>query len=820
MPSRPAPYLPHLLVSGSATTEFYTFPNTPRDEFAIPPRDRLEHGMRLVGQLQDARDAAAELTQEDSPEPVVRGIYLQFDSEPGFDLRLESLDARRQGIELVSVSRENDVTTATVFVPEGRIEVFFRKFEQYIEQDTDQAQPRHRRLVESISQVRLATLRALWTENDEFPATDTPLWWELWLRAGSTLDERELITQRFREAAARQDLRVSRSEIHFPENTVVLVRATPRQLSEQVFMLNCLAEVRKAKETAASLLGMPVGTQADWVHALASQVIPPPEDAPAVCLLDTGVSRAHPLLQAATHTDHLHAYDPAWGTADHNGHGTEMAGIALYGDLLDLLVTVEPIALTHRIESVKILPPVGGSDPELYGHITIESVARSEIANPLSDRVFCLTVTTTDSRDRGQPSSWSAALDSVCFGMSEDPPSPRLVMVAAGNTDRMARSDYPASNFTDGIHDPSQAWNALTIGAYTEKCSLGPDVDGWTPLARPGGLSPCSTTSLIWERQWPIKPELLLEGGNMARHRDLPDPDYHDALQLITTHFQPAFRLLTSTGDTSAATALAARMAAMIIAEYPSLWPETVRALLVHSAEWTPGLLDQRNPWRMTKRRLENMMRCFGYGVPDIESALFSARNSLTLVAQETLVPFTRDDGTIKTRDLHLHALPWPTEALYALGDTEVELRVTLSYFIEPNPGRRGHRRRFRYRSHGLRFEMKTATESVDDFRRRINRIARAEVDDYEAGTGDTNNWLFGPNLRTRGSIHHDRWRGNAVDLASKGYLAIYPVGGWWKERTHLRKWGSSARYSLIVNIRTPREDIDIYTPVANLVQV
>ncbi len=41
---------------------------------------------------------------------------------------------------------------------------------------------------------------------------------------------------------------------------------------------------------------------------------------------------------------------------------------------------------------------------------------------------------------------------------------------------------------------------------------------------------------------------------------------------------------------TSAATAQAARLAAIVQAEYPNLWPETARALIVHSAEWTQAM--------------------------------------------------------------------------------------------------------------------------------------------------------------------------------------------------------------------------------------
>ena len=44
----------------------------------------------------------------------------------------------------------------------------------------------------------------------------------------------------------------------------------------------------------------------------------------------------------------------------------------------------------------------------------------------------------------------------------------------------------------------------------------------------------------------------------------------------------------------------------------------------------------------------------------------------------------------------------------------------------------------------------------------------------------------------------------------------MYPVTGWWRERPHLNKWGSSASYSLIVTIEAPEIEIDLYTPIVN----
>jgi hypothetical protein len=73
------------------------------------------------------------------------------------------------------------------------------------------------------------------------------------------------------------------------------------------------------------------------------------------------------------------------------------------------------------------------------------------------------------------------------------------------------------------------------------------------------------------------------------------------------------------------------------------------------------------------------------------------------------------------TSDMKLHRLPWPREQLAGLGAAPVELRATLSYFVEPNPGERGWTRRHRCASHGLRFRVKSATESLNEFRARIN---------------------------------------------------------------------------------------------------
>lgn len=68
-----------------------------------------------------------------------------------------------------------------------------------------------------------------------------------------------------------------------------------------------------------------------------------------------------------------------------------------------------------------------------------------------------------------------------------------------------------------------------------------------------------------------------------------------DSLQLLSTSRATTLKWLTSFGDTSAATVLASRFAAQLYIAYPNFRPETIRALIVHSADWTPGMLNNRS---------------------------------------------------------------------------------------------------------------------------------------------------------------------------------------------------------------------------------
>lgn len=841
MPEEEQRNLAHIYLPGHGDREDFTSPHSGGGSGAIPGRNREQHAQQLEEMLTAAVAAAQERIANRDPQISggTPGFYLEFELLHAQQAVLDKLENQqgKEHIELVAArpSSENpDLLKATVFVPESRRDHYLRKVRAYADQDNvryekdaqgndlldengirveKSRRPKNEALVAALETARIAETGSLYTDDPNlFPEAGQEIWWEIWLRRGG----RPI----FDHAGDQLEVTVKEHSVTFAEREVVLARAAPETIGQIVANTDAIAELRLARDTPSPFMEMNGAQQIAWARELAERIVAPGGNAPAVCLLDSGSTRRHPLITLALAEEDQQAWRVDWLGEDDsiqwNGHGTQMSGVALYGELTDTLMGNGPVELRHRLESVKILPDHGANDPDLYGYITATAMGRAEVEAPQRRRVYCLAVTSEGDHWRGRPSSWSAKLDDLAYGDGEDQ---RLIVVSAGNI----RTFYPCAEYlnqndTAAIESPAQTWNSLTVGAVTDKCTVThPDFAGWQAMAPKGDLSPCSRTSVSWHHDWPIKPDVVLEGGNHGVDPRTGEGDHLDDLSLLTTFNRPEERAFTVTGDTSAATAQVARMAAQIFSDRPELWPETVRALIVHFAEWTPAMLAHLpvNPHQTDQRLL---LRRYGYGVPNLEKALRSMASDVTLVIESDLQPFLLEEAKTHSRDMILHDLPWPADALNALGETPVEMRVTLSYFVEPNPGERGWTKRHRYGGHGLRFSVKRPEESLERFRRRLNAAARDE-DERVAGGGNDEGWVLGPRLRDRGSLHSDVWRGTGTDLASRHAIGVFPVGGWWREKPKLERANRRGRYALVVSLRANVE-IDLYTEIANAVGI
>lgn len=830
------PPLKHLKFNG--VPKMLPFAGTGRSKDSpLVPRNRETHAGFLKSEISRVDETFQEIAERRAEVDLSSefGLILNVVSEPGADLAFESLGnvgrGKTQSIELLNLrfeeTKEGPLTKAAIYVPFGQLKVLQKKIEAYADPEKDKKKgPANAPLLANIASISVAAFEALWTDPEPLPAPDTEVWFELWVRR----EEKDWEAQ-LREEGERLGIEIPERKLVLPEHVVIVVRSTRRQLESSLDLLNTLSEVRVARPCSVGLTDLTGIEQEEWIDEALGRIQWPGENAPAVCLIDTGVNRGHPLIEPLLASEHMETVFGDGDKSDDLKHGTPMAGLAAFGDLRNLMLSTAMWEQLHRLESVKLIRGSTEHDPENYGAVTLQAISLPDVESPDRPRVFCMAITAPGPNTKGNPTSWSSAVDMAAAGAAdtdaEDQP-PRVIVLAAGNfRDHPDDYEYPGDNHDAAVEDPAQAWNAVTVGAITSRINIeedDPEARACTAVAPEHGISPFSRTTLTWRPDWPIGPDVVVEGGNLARAQDRSYPHYH-SLQPLSTATDFRRRPLVPFNATSSAAAQVARLGARIRATYPDFRPETVRGLLVHSARWPQALLDRErlDPHAASRtQEVERLMRSYGYGVVNESRAVESFENEATFVFENQIQPYRGKWNDVKLNECHLVALPWPRDLLIAHENVSATLRVTLSYFIEPNPGSRTWEKsqKYHYASSLLRFKPKHSGVSDEDFQASLDAEATG------GATAPTDpGWAVGGTRRGKsGSLVQDVWKGTTDQLATMGHIGVYPAKGWWAYRKfkpghelhgrHLK----SVNYTLIISLETEAA-LPIYNEIDAAIQ-
>jgi len=268
----------HLRADRFHRSERYASPRSAPRILNIPPKSRGEHGVALIEQVAAIREQHAALLYnwEGREEIRARGIVVEFESPPNVDLYLEQL-IDSSGFELLNRRKETgeqgDITKETWYVPNGRLDELDRIFREYLERNyAPTGEPLRRKLVDSIEKMQMAALQQLWTESDPMPL-GLPIWFEVWLRAGKA-EEREQIYQQYRVCAERVGLRVGENRINLPEHTVIATYGDGQAFSQDLALLNCIAEIRLGRDYADFFENLHPDEQMQLAKELASFLRP------------------------------------------------------------------------------------------------------------------------------------------------------------------------------------------------------------------------------------------------------------------------------------------------------------------------------------------------------------------------------------------------------------------------------------------------------------------------------------------------------------------------------------------------------------------
>jgi hypothetical protein len=809
-----------LFISNTGIPQSFTTPPRIGGEPNYPERNISEHGNKLVGLFNDI--ISVYTTQVSANVRDDEGFYVDFIGAKNHDLTIQSLENLPSKIRLSNIKNIDGEISATIFLPKEKQDFFLNKINQYLLPVSQNENPKFAKLVNSIEDIKLSAIKSFWNGSESTIPREEKVWCEVWL-INQKNAKTDSVIRELTQICETHEIEIEFDKIlKFQERLIVLANINKEDILKLINFTTHLSEIMPCSTPIAEFIEMYPREQSEWTSDLVDRTTIGSSEI-SVCILDTGVYKDHPLLKNLfTYRD---AVNPLWRDDDHKGHGTEMAGLSVYGETLpNLLLSSDNISINYDLSSIKILPRVGDNRKELWGNITKQAVAKKEIFAPSKKNIYCMAVTAPyegEEGNRGNPTSWAAAVDDIMYNQDE---GQKLFLISAGNINIYnINYTYFSSNNSTEVQEPAQSWNALTVGAYTRKIRVSDDTltrhTNVTTLAKSGEISPYTSTTITWENGWPNKPDIVFEGGNCFSATGIncdSDPD----LSLLTTNWQPGINQFTSTFATSAATALATNFTANLYTKFPHARAETIRALIIHSADWTEEMIAQYSlPETSPSDKKRFLLKSCGYGIPNFDKAINCYSNSLTLICEDKLQPYHLKDGKIKTNEMKYYELPWPKDALLELGASNIKMKVTLSYFIEPSPGNVDdfNLDRYRYSSHGLRFDINHPDESKDHFLARKNEENRNDTEYTNGEYSSSGYWEIGSTKRDKGSVISDTWVGTAAELASSNYLCIYPIMGWWKSKQHLKDeehYNKIANYSLIISIYSEDENIDIYTPV------
>ncbi len=366
------------------------------------------------------------------------------------------------------------------------------------------------------------------------------------------------------------------------------------------------------------------------------RIVPPAPDGPRVCVIDSGVNAGHPLLSGFV--GHAEAFHTSTTTAtDENGHGTSVAGIAVFGDVRECLLARE-FASDVTVLSARVLNAQNELDDERLFGTQVRDAVRFFKADPYRCRVFNLSFGSAGPALGGSSSRqalWAAQLDELA--RSENV----LFVVAAGNVPALTTNqaeaehllrDYPRYLFADGngVCDPGTSALAITVGAMAHSDSPAPVVtavgqdDVRRPIARSGQPSPFTRTGPGCGGA--VKPEMAHNGGNLlfSLHRVGMDAGL-GVTSLAASGGLFAYDIGTSFAAPAVARIAARAWHALERTHGMEPTPDLVRAILAVSAE-LPELGEGFGDGYS-----DECLRSIGYGKPVERIALASHDSDLIL---------------------------------------------------------------------------------------------------------------------------------------------------------------------------------------------
>ena len=544
----------------------------------------------------------------------------------------------------------------------------------------------------------------------------------------------------------------------------------------------------------------------------------PPSNATAIAILDSGILSNHPLLEKAVgdeiavpllSSDKIKEEKPQ----DDVGHGTKVAGIALYGDIKRCIeerrFNPEIWILSAKVMYKNDIGEAEYNPEELLEH-QLERAIRYFIENYPNCKVVNISLGDKYKKMFGNKRQFPLAtlIDELAKELDI------IFVISAGNLNPEENgypNRYPNYLIEETpkvkIIDPASSAYAVTVGAVSQEFGPSdrrPQEILFSP-AKENYPSPFTCVGLGYKRM--IKPELVEEGGNIiySPSDPLKTEDIGGKLVVINPDWLKDGKLFTVAHGTSFSAPKVSHYLAKLFNFFPDRSPNLIKALLLASAEIPderPQPLSDVN-FNDSDSKLLDLLKIYGYGKPNFERAISSEINDVLLIAE----------NRIKPNSIHLYYFYLPREFIEQSGKREIS--VVLVY----NPPVR--RNRIDYLGIGMEFHLfknLNIEEIIYGYRTILKTGIHPELEDIVPEELKLKEIDLHPGVRTRKKGLHQKGikiysRRPSINHEKPLILAVISQDRWVNNPEYLQD------YAIVVKIKHTSR-IDIYNQIKQKLEI
>lgn len=775
---------------------------------------RREHGEGLVDQADQVADSLQHRHQN-TPQGLNPQLVFKLQLHQNGNLDEEKLN--QMGLQVLARGPERAVV---VFPDEGTLEELRRRLREYAGLVPGGHDYGYLASIEAITELgpedRVGPrLRDTPLYEGETTALDIELW-----HTGNRTECQERI-QELRAYLENHNLRLT--DWYIGDNLLLVRAQLSAAVLEELLTADYVKEIDRRSEPAFEMTEILRQELANFTVSGSEETL---EGLIGVVVVDSGVMQGHPLLSPAfgdaqVFPDHLHgrvregAED---GDERCGGHGTAVAGIAVYSDVGECIER-RAFSPSAQLFSARVVDDNNQYDEEELIEHQLEEAIEYFLKNYPQVRV--VNISLGDQRlvysDSSYQFRFAAAVDEIAYRYRD---RDVVFVVSAGNywpehlTDEEALEQYPAYlvNSADSrIIDPATSAIAVTVGglSYGEGTTLATSGNNSTNRLVGGERGwPSPFTRTGWGVDGSVKPDLVDFAGDMRfeRGRVLELPAYAGLPTTAKAFAPPEGRLFRTVSGTSYAAPRVANLAARLFRDMPDATSNLIRALIADSArvpENRPPYFSGRDVWE------EDILRVYGYGQPNFVRARWSSESEVLLLAE----------GSLEVGSFRVYTIPsLPDEFLSASGCGYIS--ATLAF----DPPTR-HTRMDSYLGVNMEFSLfrNVPPENVSDAVRILSDEEKVNLEDapslgnLEANGPVTVSLKPGVNKRKKGTLQRGLARISRSNWNYDGAPLVLIV-------TCRRMWApvevSHQRFAVVVSLWHDNPEVNIHAHVQQQARV